>query len=319
MGIFPRCSNQAISSQRHPATTWFDSPNVPKPDDKGFQRIGTDAPGRGRIRPWEVSFLTEKQATPVRIMIVDDHEVVRVGLRCIFERVPDFHTVAEAATAEQAVRVVEQLAAQRKAGRKQKDAALGVPDVIVMDVRMPGGSGVDACRTIRSRFPQVKVIMLTSYSDDEAILASVMAGAAGYVLKQIGSDELVHAIRTVHDGGSLLDPETTKKLLEHVRAGQIPGMESAAGAESDEFGFATDGLASSIITDLPEPISEQEQRILSLIAEGKTNREIAERIYLSEKTVRNYVSNILGKLNLSNRAQAAAFAVRHGIASPRRY
>lgn len=265
--------------------------------------------------------LTEKQATPVRIMIVDDHEIVRIGLRSLLQRVPDFEIVAEAGTAEQAVRGVEQLANQGRSGRKQAESRLVPLDVIVMDVRMPRGSGVEACRIIRSRFPQVKVIMLTSYTDDEAIFASVMAGASGYVLKHIGSDELVRAIRVVHAGGSLLDSDTTKKLFEHVRAGQVTEHDGS-NYDVNQAALKTlqaDGVISSIITDLPEPISEQEQRILSLIAEGRTNREIAEQIYLSEKTVRNYVSNILGKLNLSNRAEAAAFAVRHGIANQRRY
>src|SRR5690606_18435670 len=163
------------------------------------------------------------------------------------------------------------------------------PDVVVMDVRMPGGSGVDACRQIRAKHPDVKVIMLTSYTDDEAIFASVMAGASGYVLKQVGSEDLIKAIRTVHAGGSLLDPSTTQRVLERMRM-RDP------------------------LNDLPEPLTDQERRLLSLIAEGKTNKEIAAIVYLSEKTVRNYVSTILAKLGLSNRAEAAAFAVRHGLA-----
>ena len=156
---------------------------------------------------------------------------------------------------------------------------------------MPGGSGVDACRQVRAKYPDIKVIMLTSYTDDEAIFASVMAGASGYVLKQVGSEDLIKAIRTVHAGGSLLDPSTTQRVLERMRP-------------------------KDPLSDLPEPLTEQERRLLSLIAEGKTNREIAAIVYLSEKTVRNYVSNILAKLGLSNRAEAAAFAVRHGLADP---
>src|SRR5690606_10047507 len=155
-----------------------------------------------------------------------------------------------------------------------------------MDIRMPGGSGIEACRVSRSRWPEVKVIMLTSYSDDEAVIGSVMAGASGYVLKQIGTQELVDAIRRVHKGESMLDPGITGKILERFRTGTQGG----------------DG------PPVPggEALTDQEQKILTLIAQGKTNREIASELYLSEKTVRNYVSNILGKLQLHNRAAAAA-------------
>lgn len=215
----------------------------------------------------------------IRVMIVDDHEVVRIGLKSLLRRVEDIEVVGEAGSAEESVRKVEALA-----------AAGTPPDVVIMDVRMPGGSGIDACRAIRARYPQIKVIMLTSYTDDEAVYASVMAGAAGYVLKQVGSDDLIKAIRTVHAGGALLDPSTTQRVLARMR-------------NKDPLG------------DLPEPLTEQERRILQLIAEGKTNKEIAGEVFLSEKTVRNYVSNILAKLGLANRAEAAAFAVRHGLAA----
>jgi len=214
----------------------------------------------------------------IRVMIVDDHEVVRIGLKSLLARVDDFEVVGEAGSAEETVRKIDELAREGRA-----------PDVVVMDVRMPGGSGVDACRQVRAKHPGIKVIMLTSYTDDEAIFASVMAGASGYVLKQVGSEDLIKAIRTVHAGGSLLDPSTTQRVLERMRM-------------RDPLG------------DLPEPLTDQERRLLSLIAEGKTNKEIAAIVYLSEKTVRNYVSNILAKLGLSNRAEAAAFAVRHGLA-----
>ncbi len=215
---------------------------------------------------------------PIRVVIVDDHEVVRLGLKTLLNRVSDLEVVGEAGSATEAEEVV----------------AATQPDVVIMDIRMPGGSGIEACRVIRSRWPEVKVIMLTSYSDDEAVIGSVMAGASGYVLKQIGTQELVNAIRRVYNGESLLDPTVTGKILERVRSGvtgegdgpPIPGGES---------------------------LTEQEQKILVLIAQGKTNREIANKMYLSEKTVRNYVSNILGKLQLHNRAAAAAWAVRHGL------
>lgn len=214
----------------------------------------------------------------IKVVLVDDHEVVRLGLKSLLNRVADLEVVGEAGSAQEAEQVV---------GKTQ-------PDVVIMDIRMPGGSGIEACRVIRSQWPHVKVVMLTSYSDDEAVIGSVMAGASGYVLKQIGTQELVDAIRRVSKGESLLDPGVTGKILERVRSGttgdgdgpQIPGGET---------------------------LTEQEQRILVLIAQGKTNREIAGSMYLSEKTVRNYVSNILGKLQLHNRAAAAAWAVRHGL------
>ncbi|HEY8531449.1 MAG TPA: response regulator transcription factor [Limnochorda sp.] len=208
----------------------------------------------------------------IRILIVDDHEVVRIGLRSLFERIAQFEVVGEAASAQEAI----ELARSRK------------PDVVVMDIRMPDGSGIEACRAIRSENQDVKVIMLTSYTDDEAIFASVMAGASGYVLKQIGSQELVEAIRTVAAGGSLLDPSITGKVLERMR-----------GMSRDQQHH--------------EKLTDQELRILRLIADGRTNKEIADALYLSEKTVRNYVSSILSKLNLSNRAEAAAYAVRRHL------
>ncbi|MFS8629419.1 MAG: response regulator transcription factor [Limnochordales bacterium] len=213
----------------------------------------------------------------IRVVIVDDHEVVRLGLKTLLNRVADLEVVGEAGSAAEA----EQVVAEKQ------------PDVVIMDIRMPGGSGIEACRVIRSRWPHIRVIMLTSYSDDEAVIGAVMAGASGYILKQIGTQELVEAIRRVHKGESLLDPGITGKILERFRSGATGG----------------DGPA------IPggEALTEQEQKILTLIAQGKTNREIANELFLSEKTVRNYVSNILGKLQLHNRAAAAAWAVRHGL------
>ncbi|MEW6049018.1 MAG: response regulator transcription factor [Bacillota bacterium] len=207
---------------------------------------------------------------PVRILIADDHEVVRIGLRSLLERFPDFVVVGEAASGVGAVELVDRV----------------LPDVVIMDIRMPEMNGVDACRRIKEKHPEVKVIMLTSYPDDEAVFGAVMAGASGYVLKQVGSTELVDAIHTVARGESLLDPSVTGKLLERVR------------------------MLTSEDQQPHEKLNVQERRILALIAEGKTNREIAEALYLSEKTVRNYVSMILSKLGLANRAEAAAYAVR---------
>jgi DNA-binding NarL/FixJ family response regulator len=198
---------------------------------------------------------------------VDDHEVVRLGLRSLLSRYSQFEVVAEAGTADEAL---------EKTGRFR-------PDVVVMDIRMPGKSGIDATREITNQHPDTKVIVLTSYAEDELLFEAIAAGASGYVLKQIGSNELVRALETIGRGDSLLDPAVTRKVFQRMR-------ESVRRAE-DEF-FAT--------------LSEQELRI-------KTNREIAEVIYLSEKTVRNYVSSILSKLHLSSRAEAAAYAVRHRI------
>jgi two-component system response regulator DevR len=211
---------------------------------------------------------------PLRVLIVDDHEVVREGLRSLLNRREGISVVGEAGTVGTAV----------------EEAARLRPDVVIMDVRLPDGSGVEACREIRQENPAAKVIMLTSYADDEAVFASILAGAAGYLLKQTRGQALADAIEAVAQGGSLLDPAVTQKVLERVR--------SLGGRRPD------DSLAS---------LSDQEQKILLLIAEGKTNKEIAEEIFLSDKTVKNYVSSILSKLNLRRRAEAAAFIARKGL------
>jgi two-component system response regulator DevR len=210
----------------------------------------------------------------VKIMVVDDHEVVRLGLRGLLERQSGWQVVAEASTADEAVsRALEYR-----------------PDVVVMDIRLAGSSGIEACKRIMSQAPETRVIMLTSYAEDDLLFDAIAAGAAGYVLKQIGSDELVRAIETVGRGEALLDPSLTRRVLARVR-------------EADRR------EAFAAFADL----TEQELRVLALIAEGKTNREIAESLYLGEGTVRNYVSNILGKLGVSNRAEAAAYAVEHNL------
>ena len=203
----------------------------------------------------------------VKIMLVDDHEVVRMGLRTLLERREGFDIVAEAGSVAEAVAQAHQLQ----------------PDVIVMDVRLPDGTGVEACREIRGERPETKVIMLTSYADDEAVYGSIMAGASGYLLKQTRGTNLAEAIERVAAGESLLDPGVTDKVLTRMR--------QLAAGETDE-------LAS---------LSPQERRIIGLIAEGKTNKEIAEEVFLSDKTVKNYVSSILSKLNLRRRSEAAAF------------
>lgn len=209
----------------------------------------------------------------IKVLIADDHEVVRLGLRSLLENVEQIDVVGEAGSGEEAFERVSVLK----------------PDVVVMDVRMPEMGGIEACRAIRSAYPEIKVIMLTSYSDDEAVFASVMAGASGYVLKRIGSAQLIDGIKAVAKGGSLLDPTVTGRVLERLRGG-----------DSDD----------AIGSELVEELTEQEQRILDLIAQGCTNRDIASQLFLSEKTVRNYVSNILGKLQVANRTQAAAYVLR---------
>ena len=210
----------------------------------------------------------------LRILIVDDHEVVRVGLRALLERHPNFTVVDEAGTAQEAL---------RKAIQHQ-------PDVVVMDIRLPGRNGIHACQDIVAKMPETKVIILTSFAEDDLLFDAISAGACGYVLKQIGSDDLVRAIETVGRGEALLDPAVTQQVFQRVR--EAARQENAA-AFSD--------------------LTEQELRVLSQVSEGKTNREIAKSLYLGEGTVRNYVSSILSKLNLTNRAEAAAYAVQHGL------
>lgn len=207
----------------------------------------------------------------IGVLLVDDHEVVRVGLRSLLNREPHLEVVGEAATAESAVAETLRLH----------------PDVVVLDVRLPDRSGVEACREIRSAAPGTHVIMLTSYADEEAVLASIIAGASGYLLKQIGGQELVRAIEAVAAGRSLLDPAVTQTVLAKVQ-------QLAAARQPD-------GVAQ---------LSAQEQKVLALVAQGKTNKEIAVALGLSDKTVKNYLSNVFDKLHLSRRSEAAAFFAR---------
>ena len=211
---------------------------------------------------------------PLRLLVVDDHEVVRQGLVALIDRRPGFQVVAEAGTVEEAL----------------TQARRFLPDLVIMDVRLPDGSGVEACREIRAELPDTRVVMLTSFPDDEAVFSAIVAGASGYLLKQIRARDLVAALEAVGRGESLLDPAVTEKVLARVR--QI-----AAGEVQDELAGLT----------------PQERRILMLVAEGKTNKEIAAEIFLSDKTVKNYVSSILSKLNLERRAQAAAFVAKHRV------
>ncbi len=219
--------------------------------------------------------MPEKSTTPLRILIVDDHAVVRAGLKMVLEQQPDFIVVAEAESGSEAVR----------------QAQTHRPDIVVMDIRMPGGlSGIEACEQINEHVPDSKVIMLTSYAEDELVMDAVRAGAVGYVLKRVGSNDLIDAIRTIGRGDALIDPSMTKALLEEVRqAAQVKEASAFSG------------------------LTPQEMRILALMVEGLTNREIAAQLFLGEGTVRNYVGNILSKLQVSNRAEAAVFAVKNHI------
>ncbi len=209
---------------------------------------------------------------PLRVMVVDDHQVVRDGIKLLLADTDDVVVCAEASSAREAVAV----------------AARALPDVIVMDVRLQDGSGIEATRDIRAARPHTRVLMLTSFADDEALFASIMAGAAGYVLKQIKGNELLRAIRAVGAGQNLLDPAVTKGVFDRLRKGKhLLGDEKLA------------------------RLSAQEERILGLVAEGKTNRQIAQVLGLAEKTVKNYVSSILAKLEVARRAEAAAYLARH--------
>jgi DNA-binding NarL/FixJ family response regulator len=207
----------------------------------------------------------------IRILIADDHEVVRIGLAALLDQQQGFSVVAEAGSGEEAVRLA----------RRHR------PDVVVLDIRMPHGSGIEACRTITGEMPDVPVIMLTSYADSTALFDAISAGASGYVLKRVGSGELTDAIRTVAEGRSLLDPAVTAQVLERLR-------ETSRLEEAGAF----------------DELTEQERRVLALVAEGHSNREIAQAMGLAEKTIRNYVSSILAKLALASRSQAAAYAIR---------
>jgi DNA-binding NarL/FixJ family response regulator len=205
---------------------------------------------------------------------VDDHEVVRLGLKALIDRHPDMEVVAEAATAPEAV----------TRGLAHK------PDVIVMDIRLGSSSGIDATRELAAQLPNTKIIILTSYAEDDKLFAAIRAGAAGYVLKQSGGQDVIRAIETVGQGQSLIDPALTERVFAEVRR-------AARAQESSAFASLT----------------EQERHVLDLVADGKTNRQIAAELHLGEGTVRNYVSNIFSKLGVSNRAEAAAYATKHNL------
>jgi two-component system, NarL family, response regulator DevR len=213
------------------------------------------------------------------LLLVDDHEVFRIGLRTVLEFEPDLRVVGEAGDAAAGVRAAEALR----------------PDLVLMDVRLGGIDGVAACREIRSRLPEVRVLMLTSFADEDVVMASIMAGAAGFVTKNVGRAELLAAIRSVARGESLLDPAVTRSVL--ARLVELSERDRARGTDN---------------------LSEREREVLVLVAQGCTNREIAEKLVLSEHTARNHISRIFEKLGLSRRSEAAAYATRMGLTPPPR-
>ncbi len=213
---------------------------------------------------------------PLKLLLVDDHEVVRLGLRALFSRHGWLKVVGEAETAQESI----------------NKAAVQRPDVIIMDYYLREGDCTEAIRRIVNDRPQTRIIVLTGSSEDEPFFRAITAGATGYILKEVDSERLVEAVRAVAGGDSVLDPRMTRKILRRVKSAEEP---------REEEGY--------------EILTWQEKRILSLIAEGQRNREIASRVRLSEKTVRNYVSKVLNKLNLQSRTQAAAFAIRHELAA----
>ena len=218
----------------------------------------------------EVSILMPRQ----KILIVDDHEVVRLGLKSLLDRHLQFEVVGEAGTAKEALDQTSKLH----------------PDIVLMDIRLPGASGIEACEEITRDYPEARVVILTSYAEDEMLFSAIRAGASGYVLKQIGGDDLIRALESVGRGEALLDTAVTQRVLQEVRR---------AVKEEEASAFVN--------------LSQQEKHVLLLVSEGKTNREIAKTLFLGEGTVRNYVSSILSKLGVSNRAEAAAYAVEHSL------
>ena len=220
-----------------------------------------------------------QNSQPIRVFLLDDHEIVRRGIRELLESEGDITVVGESGLAQEAARRIPALR----------------PDVAILDGRLPDGSGIDVCREVRSRDPRIAALILTSYDDDEALFSAIMAGAAGYILKQVRGNDLVDTVRRVAAGQSMLDPAVTAQVLERLRSGPK-------------------------VNPLVEQLTGQEQRILELIGEGKTNRQIAEEMFLAEKTIKNYVSSLLAKLGLESRTQAAIFATKQHLSgrSPRR-
>ena len=214
----------------------------------------------------------------IHVLLVDDHDIVRTGLKAALRAHPEFNVVGEARDGQEAIREARRLN----------------PNLVVMDVRMPRLSGIEACRDIRSEQPETNVLMLTSYADERAVMASIVAGASGFMLKEVQTQELLEAMRTVGRGGKILDPTSAAAVIEQIRRGNVV-------SEEDK---------------LAQQLSERELRILDLIADGLTSREIGEQLYLSEKTVKHHVSDILAKLGLTRRVEAAAFAIRRSTQRP---
>ncbi len=210
--------------------------------------------------------------TTLKVLLVDDHEVVRKGLKYVLDDLEDFSLIGEASSAQTAIIMTQELN----------------PDIVILDIRMPGGSGLDACRTIHEGHPDIKIIILTSYADDESIAEAIEAGAVGYILKDGSTDELVRALTAIKNGEAALDPAITRKVL---------NMMQQKSTQAHPF----------------EDLSEREMEVLHLIAQGKTNAIIASELILSEKTIRNYISSVFLKLNLSNRVEAAIYAVQNHI------
>ncbi len=212
--------------------------------------------------------MRQHEASPIRLLLVDDHEVLRIGLRTLFSEAGGFQVVGEAGTLSSAV----------------TDASRLKPDVVLMDVRLPDGSGVDACRAIRAARPETRVLFLTSVADDDVLLATILAGADGFLLKEVHSDQLIGAVKTVAGGQSILDPAVTQRVMARVKT-----------------------LTAQATEDKDDPLSPQEQKVLALVAQGLTNKEIAVSLTLSEKTVGHYLENIFQKLQVTRRAQAAVY------------
>ncbi len=211
----------------------------------------------------------------LRVLLVDDHEVVRLGIRALLNQSENFEVVGEASNAKESIEMTAEI----------------LPDIVLMDIRLPGMSGIEACEEITQKNKDIKVVMLTSYAEDEMLFAAIRAGASGYLLKQISSEDLIRSLNSVACGdAALLDPMVTQRVFQEVRR---------AVKEEEASAFAV--------------LSQQEKHVLILVSEGKTNREIAKSLFLGEGTVRNYVSSILSKLGTSNRAEAAAYAVEHNL------